>query len=224
MQVQVAAEPRLSVGQIGAIKVLEAVDDRGQSLLVPPDRSSATRHSAYFGMSSGPVVQAQAHLKRPEQPGETIRKLRGVVPIAVTTRKPNPLVVPLAGASGKSFRNDQVSLSIQDVRVNPNSNQTSIELAVRNEGAPGATADGPAGRLGNFTLHNQGVHQQQIEVLDEKGRAIPWYHSSFDSEGARMTLTLTPTGGAAAPAELRYYSLARAETDVQFEFTDVAMP
>ena len=110
MQVQVAAEPRLSVSQNGTVQILEALDDRGQSLMLPDGGTSATRHSAYFGMSSGPIVQMQAHLKRPEQPGSTIRKLRGTVPIAVATRKPDPLVVPLTGASGKSFRNDQVSL------------------------------------------------------------------------------------------------------------------
>ena len=39
-----------------------------------------------------------------------------------------------------------------------------------------------------------------------------------------MTLTLSPPDGMAAPLELRYYSLARAATEVQFEFTDVTLP
>jgi hypothetical protein len=47
---------------------------------------------------------------------------------------------------------------------------------------------------------------------------------SFDAEGARLTLTVTPPDGVAVPAELRYYSLARAVTEVQFEFADVLMP
>ena len=79
MQVQVVAEPRLWVSQGGPIQILEAQDDRGQSLMLPGGGTS-TRHSAYFGMSSGAVVQMQAHLKRPEQPGATIRKLRGIGP------------------------------------------------------------------------------------------------------------------------------------------------
>ena len=67
------------------------------------------------------------------------------------------------------------------------------------------------------------MHQQQIEVVDSQGRAIPWYHSSFDAEGARMTLTLSPHDQG-TPAEVRYYGLARAATEVSFEFTDVPMP
>jgi len=224
VQVQVAAEPRLSVSQNGPIRIDEAVDDRGQSLVVPSGASSAQRHAGYFGMSMGTVVQLQAHLRRPEQPGKSIQKLRGVVPIAVATRKPNPLVVPLAGASGKSFRNEQVTLAIQEIRTNPNSNQTSIELAVRHQGGQGASTNGPGAQGNEFMLHRQDVHQQQIEVLDARGRTIPWYHSSFDAEGARITLTLTPPDGVATPTELRYYSLARTATEVPFEFADVAMP
>ena len=61
-------------------------------------------------------------------------------------------------------------------------------------------------------------------MLDAKGQIIPWYPTSFDAEGARMTLTVAPPDGVAVPAELRYYSLARAATEVQFEFADVMMP
>jgi hypothetical protein len=67
------------------------------------------------------------------------------------------------------------------------------------------------------------MHQQQIEVVDSQGRVIPWYHSSFDAEGARMTLTLTPHDQA-APAELHYFGLARASTEVSFEFSNIPMP
>ena len=224
IQMQVAAEPRLSVSQGGPIQILEALDDRGQSLMLPVGGTSMTRHSGYFGMSSGAVVQMQAHLKRPEQPGATIRKLRGSVPIAVATRKPGPLVVPLAGASGKSFRNDQVSLSIQEVRANLNANQTIVDLVVRPQGGPGAATHALGARGGDFSLPRQDQHQQQIEVIDAKGQTIPWYPTSFDAEGARIVLTVTPPDGVAVPTELRYYSLARAATEVQFEFADVMMP
>ena len=77
---------------------------------------------------------------------------------------------------------------------------------------------------GEFSLPRHDLHQQQIEVLDAKGQIIPWYPTSFDAEGARVTLTIAPPDGVAVPAELRYYSLARAATEVQFEFADVILP
>ena len=69
-------------------------------------------------------------LKRPEQPGQSIRTLRGLLPILVATRKPDPLVIPLQGAAGKSFDNDEVDLKVVDIRVNPATNQTSIDVMV----------------------------------------------------------------------------------------------
>ena len=67
------------------------------------------------------------------------------------------------------------------------------------------------------------LHQQQIEVADNQGKLITWYNSSYDAEGSRMTLTLT-NHDQTAPAELHYYGLARAATEVGFEFSDVPMP
>ena len=117
-QIQVAAEPRLSLSQNGPLKVLEVVDDRGQSLQPELDQGSVTqRVSGYFGLATGSTLQLHVPLKRPELPGQAIRTLRGVLPIMVATRKPDPLVIPLQGAAGKSFHNDDVDLSVLDIRA-----------------------------------------------------------------------------------------------------------
>jgi hypothetical protein len=223
MQVQVVAEPRLLISQGGSIRIVEAMDDRGQSL-VPPERETSTRESAYMGMGAGPIVQMQAHLKRPEQPGAAIRKVRGIVSMTVATRKADPLVVPLAGASGKSFRNDQVSLTVQEVRANPNGNQTMIHLVLRSQGGPGGATDVPGNRFGEVSLHPPDLNQQQFEVIDAKGQTIPCYPTSIGGDAARIIVTLMPPDGVTVPTELRYYSLARATTEAPFEFTDLMMP
>jgi hypothetical protein len=224
-QVQVTAEPRLSVSMNGPLKVLEAVDNRGQSLLPEPGEGVPTqRFSGYFGLNTA-ALQLQAALRRPGQPGQSIRKLRGSLPVLVATRKPDPLVVTLQGASGKVFRNDEVTLSILDIRTAPATNQTSLEVVVRPNQPP--TASIPGGANGpEFLIPRQDLqHQQQMEVVDTQGRVIGWYQAStFDAEGSRMTLTLTPQDPQAIPAELRYYGLARAVTEVGFEFSDVLLP
>jgi len=222
-QIQVAAEPRLSLSQNGPLKVLEVVDDRGQSLQLERDQSPVTqRVSGYFGLATGSTLQLHVPLKRPELPGQAIRTLRGLLPIMVATRKPDPLVIPLQGAAGKSFHNDDVDLSVLDIRANPATNQTSIDVMVRSHS--GAAGPVPAGAGGpEFMIQRPDMHQQQIEVIDTLGRVIAWFHSSFDAEGSRMTLTLTPSDQA-TPAEIRYYGLARAATEVRFEFGDMPMP
>jgi len=221
-QIQLAAEPRLSVSQNGALKLVEAVDDRGQSLLIEANgKSTIQRHSAYFGLTAGPTLHLQAPLRRPEQPGQEIKRLRGLVPVVVATRKGDPLVIPLSGSGGKSFHNDEATLEVQEVRVNPNTNQTSIQLLVRTNRNSGEEADLLAAMPTVMVRRNE-TQQQQIEVRDGQGKPIPWYLSN-DAEGARMTLTLTPHDQG-APAEIRYYSMVRAVTDVSFEFTDVPLP
>jgi hypothetical protein len=133
-QIQVAAEPQLSLSQIGPLKILDAIDDRGQSLQLETDPGQGPitqRVSGYFGVTSGSTLQLHVPLQRPEVPGQSIRTLRGLLPIMVATRKPDPLVVSLQGAAGKSFHNDEVDLSVLDIRANPGTHQTSIDIMVR---------------------------------------------------------------------------------------------
>jgi hypothetical protein len=226
-QIQVAAEPRLSLSQNGPLKVLAVLDDRGQSLQLEPDGAGVTqRASGYFGMASGATLQLHIPLRHPETPGQEIRTLRGVLPIMVATRKPDPLVVSLQGAQGKSFRNDDVELSVLEIRANPATNQTSIDIMVRSIGGAASAAAGPAPAAAGgaeILIHRPDLHQQQIDVVDSQGRVLAWFHSSFDAEGSRMTLSLTSPDHA-PPAEIRYYGLARAATEVPFEFGGVPMP
>jgi hypothetical protein len=223
-QLQVLGEPRLSVSQSGPLKIVEAIDDKGQPLQSATPRAGfAQRSAGYFGINAGSAVQLQATLTRPEQPGKTIRKLRGSVPITVATRKPNPLAIKLEGASGKTFRNDDVAVTIADVRPMGNARQTTIDLSFRvlagGTGAPGSGAP-------DFVMQRPDSFQQTIEVLDAQGRTMPWYQTSFDMEASRVSLTATPQtlDGNGTPAELRFYGLARATTEVEFDFNDLPLP
>ena len=213
--------------QNGPLKLLEAVDDKGQSLLIALGGVIAHRESGYFGMAAGSSLQLQAPLRHPAEPGRSIRKIRGVLPVQVATRKPDPLVIPLSGAEGKSFQNGEVTIGVQEIRANPQNRQTSLDLTIRAAGAPSApfVAGAGAGGVpnGEFTTPRPDLHQQQIEIIDAQGRPIPWYQSSFDGEGSRLTLTLTPNDQG-TPGPSRYYGLSCALTEVSFEFFDVPMP
>lgn len=217
-QLQVVGEPRLTLAMSGALRITEAIDDKGQSLL-PPDANNRTvqRSAGYFGFANS-FIQGQALLVRPTAPGATIRVLRGVIPVSVSTRKPSPLTVPLRDGKGKTFQNDDASVVIHDVRPLPNTRQTSIDVTIR---PVGDASPVPA----NEVMYNRpDTHQQQVEVVDAQGRVVPWYPSMIDGESGRMTITLTAPEQVATAVELRYYSLSRAVTDVKFEFNDLPLP
>jgi hypothetical protein len=225
-QLVVAAEPRLTLSQGGApqVQVLEATDDRGNSLIAGADGPTVSnRVAGYFGMMNGPVLHLQLQLHRPASAGDTIKKLRGVIPLSVSSRRPDPIVVPLAGAAGKTFQNSELQLTVHDIRTMPNTPNTLIELSLKanDRHAPAEVAE-----VERFTagLQRFDPHHLQIEVIDARGQSIPWFQSVVDAETARVTLTVTNLPQAGQPKELRYYGLTRAAVNIPFEFTDIPMP
>jgi len=223
-QLQVAGEPRLALAQSGPLRIIEAVDEKGQALALPAaDGAITQRASGYFGFTTGSVLPLQVPLTRPAQAGATIKRIKGAVPVTVSTRKPSPLVVVLGTAAGHTFQSDDVSLTVHDLRPPANDRPSSIELTVRPSGrAAGASASGFGGN--DAVMLRPDTYQQQIEVTDAQGHPIPWYQTSFDAEAGRMTLTLTSANPAAPPAELRFYGLTRASAEVAFDFTDIPLP
>jgi hypothetical protein len=219
-QIQIAVEPRLSVSQTGALNITEAQDDKGNPLVEPSAAGPDVRRSGYFGVPAGSVLQLQVPLIRPAQPGTSIKRLKGLLPVTVTTRKPNPLNVPLGRATGRTFKNDEVSVVVHEFRTSPNNRPSILEITVR----PSSTGQ-PVGLANDGSIVARAdSHLLQLEVTDNHGRPLPWHQTNFDVEAGRMTMSLTSPDPGASAAELHYYSLSRATTEVGFEFVDLPMP
>jgi len=222
---QVVGEPRLFVQQTAGPQIVEAVDDRGNSLIPPAiGNSGFSRSSGYFGLASGPVMQVQASLYRPVDAGATITKLRGVIPVAVSSRQPNPLLVPLPNASGKTFGSDDLQITIHSIRGLPNNRQIAIELSVKasDERGPAAENSNPDGF--SPIAPQRALQQLPIEIFDARGQMVVWFQTHYDDETARFILTLSLPLQAAPLKELRYYTLNRATTSIPFEFANIPMP
>jgi hypothetical protein len=223
VQFQVSAEPRLSISQSGPLQILEARDDRGNSLTAAARGTSVfERNTTYLGGTCSSVLHLRALLQRPEKPGESIKSLRGVIPLRVTARRPDPLIVSLASAVGKTFHKGDLHLTVHEVRSDPNVRQRQIDLSVR------------VGRLETTpTVDDLSVpdpnsrpdpHRQNIEVIDAQDHVLSWFQTTMDVESSRITLTMTNSPGAAEPKELRYYTLTESTLTVPFSFSDLPMP
>lgn len=222
-QFQLMAEPRLGVTQYGPARILEARDDRDNSLL--PENQRGMMLSRYSTLQTGPctsVIHLNLPLSRPENPGRSIKTLRGVVPLRVSARRPEPLIVPLAGAGGKTFVQGDVRLTIHDVRVGLSSRGRQIDLSVQEGRTDGAPASD------DFSLHDPSSrmesNQQNIEILDAQNHPLHWVQTTVEMESSRLTLSLASSAAAAEPKELRYYRLTETMVDVPFTFADVPMP
>jgi hypothetical protein len=222
-QFQLMAEPRLGVSQCGPPRILEACDDHDNSLLAENQRGMMlSRNSTFPTGTCTSVIHLNVPLARPENPGRSIKTLRGEVPLRVSARRPDPLIVPLAGAEGKTFVQGDVRLTIHDVRMGPSDRGRQIDLSVRegrSDGAP-ATDDfslqDPSSRLESHLLG--------IEILDAQNRPLPWVQTDLAMESSRLTLTMASSAAVAEPKELRYYRLTETIVDVPFAFADVPMP
>ena len=134
-RVQVQVEPRLTLSWDARPVVLEARDDKGQSLVPDP--------SPTIPRGPGPVLQfgsrpdlLEIPLNYPERPGKTIMRLRGMLPAMITGRRPDPLVVPLEAAPGKMFRSEEATLTIHEVKAVPNQPGLAVDLTLTLQGSP----------------------------------------------------------------------------------------
>jgi hypothetical protein len=220
----VAAEPRLSLYQNGPLQLTEAVDNRSNSLIpISSDGPAYNQVAGYFGMANGPVMQLQAQLHRPDSAGESIKTLRGIIPLTVSSRKPDPLVVSLINGIGKTVENSEVQLTVHNLRTLPDGQNSRLELSVR---ANDRHASPERTDLEGFGTVLQRFDPQhlQIEVVDSHGQLIPWFSSVADNENAHVTLTLTNLPRTTQAKEFRYYTLTRATVNLPFEFKDLVMP
>ncbi len=220
----VAAEPRLSLSQVGTLQVLEAVDNRDNSLILSGNAAPTIhRMPGYFGMMNGSVLQLQAQLQRPAMAGETIKKLRGIIPLTVSSRRPDPLIVPLDQGTGKRYENPDVELTVHDIRTQPNSRQTIIELSLKSNERGTTSAEHGDGDI--FRDVYPDSQRLQLEILDSRGQVVPWSpFPSGDSESSHVTLTVMNLSASAPLKELRYHTLTRATVSIPFEFHDIPMP
>jgi hypothetical protein len=216
------AEPRLFISQNGPLQVVEAVDNRGNSLIAPAAGGPVVhRFSGYFGVMSGSEVQLHTPLHRPSAPGETIKKFRGVIPLSVSSRGPDPLIVTLDQGMGKRFANADVEVTVHGIRPLPNARQTVLELAVKSNERPGPAepADSDA-----FDIYRADTPRQQLEIVDSRGQLVSWSPLGADSDTSRLTLGFMNLPANVSLKELRYYTLTRTAVNLPFEFADIPMP
>ncbi len=229
VRIQAAAEPRLTLQQVGPLKLTAAVDDLGQSLLPPaaanPSNGGMMVH--YNGTNPG-ALQFQVALRRPATPGQVIRLLRGAIPASVASRRAEALVVPLDAATGKTFRNDDATLVVHDLKpLNPNAGPAtpySLELSITAKPTRTAAAPEPPPGFDSW-MPRSDLSTLQLEILDASGRPINWFLTESRPNGGELRVSLTTNGGGQSPpATIRYHGTIRANAEIPFEFRDVPMP
>jgi len=227
INLQVSCEHRLRIvanRDIAVVKVAEAVDDRGQSLLKDAGEREPRDVAARRFLGPALIEVSLNGLKYPDQPGRRIKTLRGVVPVTVAARRSDPLVVALEPDNfEKPVRVDDLWVTVSKPRAEADTLPTTIDVAFSDRAerpfapaGPGAPPSAPS-RSPDF----------EIEVIDAQGRvlnAAPQPAGVSQAGQVRLRMALANGKDVGPPAQLRYYRLTEATTEVPFEFHDLPMP
>jgi hypothetical protein len=223
---EVMVEPRMWFTQEAPARLIEASDDLGQSL-VPDAADLATRlndnaHFAFYPGSGVAQSWTEFRLRPTDHPGRVAR-LRGVVPVMLHLRRPEPtLVIPLAAAAGKTFRCDDAEFTIQTVNDSPTATNVAMTVRLNLDKADlPANADG---ELITSRLLVMGEHQ--LQLTDAAGTVLAYSTSSGSGGGStpsvhNWTIHTFRNGRA---THLRYSSMLRVRSEAAFNFRDVPLP
>ncbi|MDR3638064.1 MAG: hypothetical protein P4L84_29940 [Isosphaeraceae bacterium] len=235
-------EPGLALHQIGFAKVEEAVDDQGRSMIPPASKpQDSTPFSDQGDFTNRASIHVNVRLRAPDPPGAMIRRLRGMVPVAVVAKRSEPIVIPLKEITGEWWvSTPEMTLTIDEVSLPPRA-EFSLSVTIRPTRWGRSTGRGTDPRKRDFTVHDQDRVVTRLELRDANGRRLKLAtrgHTRDAGGGGfydryRLTIQRDLENGPAAdpkvstmpiPSELRYYEFVQRVTDIPFDFRDLAMP
>ncbi|MDB5351708.1 MAG: hypothetical protein JWN86_2955 [Planctomycetota bacterium] len=221
----VLTEPRVIAIRTGPLTNLDAIDDRGGSLLdtSPNDPEKTGGPLGGYGLGSfQPKVRVR--LVRPSPESTRLKRLRGVMPVEVGIPPKQPtLVIPLKDAAGKTFRTGDLALTIEEFVPRPGGS-TSLRVLAKIEGDRG-----PSGKsLKGVVWARSGAIHRQIEIVDAEGRVLAASSggSSMGDE-LRLNYSFSPVQQGrpgSMPTHLRVYAPKWVQWDAPFEFADIPLP
>lgn len=218
----VCSEPRLPLMGVGEVRVLEAVDSEGRSM-VP----GAGGNGGAFG---GPmmigrfgygyrscVMQAQAALHRPSEEARSLKRMRASVGLTLLVeQKPMVVAEEILKAKGKKTVCGQTTFQIEDVTVTP-AKQYQIKMVLTHE-----DKENPNDYTWLNSLH------QRLELQDAKGNKFQVYGQQWQNTSpTQATMTWTyghPNGAGDPPTKFIYYVWNTMQHQVSFEFKDLPLP
>lgn len=245
----VTAEPRLRIFGVGDVEKSQAIDDQRRPLRSTPI-AEAEEHKLSirqmnangdprleaglrYGSGSHPsnrIWPVSIPLTYPSPPARRIALLRGIIPVVVVARRPDPLVVPLNNASGKEFSAGSSRITVHDVKADGGQDPiVDFTLATARSGADETimVCDPKGAPLA--VRRPVDLMELCLEVVDGCGDTHYWQFTSAPTEGTegRMAIVIRGTNSKRVPLDglrLRYWTLIGAATDLPFVFKDVPTP
>ncbi len=223
--IQVVAEPRVTLARLGEVRVLEAVDDLGQTLVARADLRvvPAPRIHPPNNLRAAPI---SIPLFYPRSPGKTIERLRGTVRAVVVGRGKDSIRFVIAEKFGVGVRHEDCIVTIHSVRPSPDGRASLVDLSVTGGDesvawAPGRPVIGP--RRG---VQGPPSARGHMIFFDAKGKICGALDVGLDAIGypSRTSIPIEASDGTGPPVEAQFFAMTWATADIDFTIRNIPMP
>jgi hypothetical protein len=249
VELLISAEPRLRIFAAGAVENAEAVDEQGRSLLRSPTVEEEEEQLSFWQMN--PHLDPRLHpslrygpawhrsmrtwpvsvaLSYPSPRARRLVQLRGVIPVVVVARRPDPLVIDLKAASGQEFSAGSTRITIHSIQAESGREPT-IDLSLEEprpvDGSGMMVCDSKGHRLAIAAPHD--LMELRLEILDRSGESLFWQYTRAPTDGnqGRMAIVVHDRNANRPRPDdlrLRFWGAIGAATDLPFAFKDVPTP
>lgn len=231
LDLEVVAEPGILIDRNGAIRLREAVDDRGRDLR-PESTADAVASQNPFSLRMWSQEQIstfryQLPLKLPEGRGSRIVRLRGFVPITAIARTDELFSAPLAGVQNRTLTGGGVSMRVN--QVGPIGPSMFLEVTIQGEPPPDpqAFAAGPR-QITQSEIKLAYNLDDHLRIEDQDGN--PFGMNAIGTSPPKpdgtmnFRVNLFSSRASKGPATIRYFGVAAVATEIPFEFSDLPIP
>ena len=212
VDLQAFAEPGRFLDLDGRPRI-EVEDDRGRPL--PPAPAGAQGPGVAPPSWSFPdaieVLQWRLPLGPPDQQATKLGRLKGTLPVLVSAARPDPLVIALDDAPGRSYHHAGMTLRYR-IMVD-SAEHMQVEVILSRDPGPAGSRDDRA----------WGARRHRFVFEDRDGHRLSW-HPMFDIAGTGKETRIGMMISRGRPVRLRFHDLAWSVTEIPFEFTDVPLP
>jgi hypothetical protein len=214
----IQSEPKLPMMQVHAPKLLEAVDDRGQSLVMPAQNGQET---VYYGHNGYRTLNysTQVPLAPPAKEARMLRILRGSLPVQLLAeQRPDIIVDDILKVKNKKFTGTDAEIHIDEIKDTNNKTSFSVKMTIRNLSKNAAQ---------DYSWTNS-VHQR-LELLDAKGNkyhshGYNWENSSPTNVTATFMFGSNGVASIGPPSRLVFNMWSLMQHQIEFEFRDLPLP
>lgn len=220
-ELQLQVEPGRFARLNGPVEAIEAVDERGRSLLASPDPKPVSKNLAYREIEVASSPSIYVHLQQPDgPPSQMLSRLRGRIPVVVYARRKEPLArIPLTPDQvGRSFRGGGFEFQVSKCDVQPNGR---IAFYMKGQFQGDVPPEVATARAISMLFH-------QIESVNAEGKVMHLSSRSWgNNDHGHFDIGFThfpgndPNG---PPTTVLIHDIDQAEMMIPFEFVNIPLP